>query len=110
MKAIDQIQRTDKRRLRAMDLTSQIMQIVGKYVPRDDERDLLRDLHYELLEAMEKVGAEVVSDFDRQQYGLSPRGPDGWTMEEIVELERRRLEAMYAVRPPMIISKDVLCR
>lgn len=103
--AADQIPRIDKRRMRAMAMTAQIMQIVGKYVDRDRERDCMRDLTYELQEAMEKVGAEVVSDFDRQQYGMSPRGPDGWTMEEIIELEKRRLEMMYAPMPTMIISR-----
>ena len=103
--AIDQIQRADKRRLRAMALVSQIMQIVGKYVPEDRERDCMRDLHYELQEAMEKAGAEIVSDFDRQQYGLTPRGPDGWTMEEIVELEKRRLELMFAPMPTHVMPR-----
>jgi hypothetical protein len=105
MKAFDQIQRIDKRRMRAMALTSQIMQIVGKYVDSDSERDCMRDLSYEIQEAMEKAGAEIISDFDRQQCGLSPRGPDGWTMEEIIELEKRRLELMYAPVPPMIFPK-----
>lgn len=105
-KAIDQIQRVDKRRFRAMALTAQIMQIVGKYIPYGWERDVLRDISYELQEAMEKVGAEIVSDLDRQQYGLPSRGPDGWTMEEIIALEKRRLEAMYAPIPPVIISKE----
>lgn len=106
MKAIDQMQRIDKRRLRAMQLTAQIMHIVGKYVPDDRERDLHRDLHYELQELMEKVGAEIVSDYDRQQCGLPPRGPDGWTPEEIIALEQRRLELMLAPMPPMVILKE----
>jgi hypothetical protein len=105
MKATDQIERADKRRMRAMALTSLIMQIVGKYVPRDQERDCMRDLSYELQEALEKAGAEIVSDYDRQQYGLPARGPDGWTMEEIIALEKRRLEIMRAPIPPMIIPR-----
>jgi len=108
MNATDQMERIDKRRLRAMVLTSQIMQIVGKHVPYDRERDILRDISYALQEAMKKVGAEIVSDFDRQQYGLPPRGPDGWTMEEIMELEKRRFEIMYATRPPMIVASSPL--
>ncbi len=104
-KAIDQIQRVDKRRMRAMALTGHILQIVGRYIPHNSERDPMRDLAYELQEALEKVGAEVVSDFDRQQYGLPPRGPDGWTMDEIIALEQRRLEMMYAPMPPVIISR-----
>lgn len=105
-KTYDQIERIDKRRMRAMALTAQIMQIVGKYVPHDRERDLQRDLHYELQEAMEKVGAEIISDYDRQQYGLPARGPDGWTMEEIVALEKRRLEMMLAPMPPIIVQRS----
>ena len=105
-KAFDQIERIDRRRLRAMALTAQIMQIVGKHVPRDRERDCMRDLTYELQEALENAGAEIISDFDRQQYGMSPRGPDGWTMEEIIELEKRRLEVMYAPMPPMVIPRS----
>jgi hypothetical protein len=88
-----------------MSLMAQIMQIVGKYIPDDRERDLERDLYYELQEALEKAGAEIISDFDRQQYGLPPRGPDGWTMEEIVELEKRRLEMMFAPMPPMVMPR-----
>ena len=68
------------------------------------DRDLMRDLHYELLEAMERHGAEIVSDFDRQEFGLPPRGPDGWTMEEIVALEQRRMEMLTRPIPPMIIQ------
>lgn len=105
-KAFDQIERIDRRRLRAMALTAQIMQIVGKYVPRDGERDCMRDLTYELQEVLSRAGAEIISDFDRQQYGMSPRGPDGWTMEEIIELEKRRLEVMYAPMPPMVIPRS----
>jgi hypothetical protein len=105
MAKLDQIQRVDKRRLRAMALTAQILQIVGKYIPRDQEHDAMRDLHYELQEALEKVGAEVVTDFDREQYGLSPRGPDGWTMEEIMKLEARRLELMLAPLPPIVMPR-----
>ena len=48
---------------------------------------------------------EIVSDFDRQQYGLTPRGPDGWTMEEIVELEKRRLELMFAPMPTHVMPR-----
>ncbi len=54
----------------------------------DDAREALFKLFYE-------SGSEIVTDADRQICGLPPRGPDGWTLEEIVELERRRHEIMY---------------
>jgi hypothetical protein len=107
-KPYDQIERINKRRMRAMSLTAQIMQLVGRYIPDDPERDLLKDLHYELLEALERHGAEIVSDFDRQEYGLPPRGPDGWTMEEIIALEQKRLEAL--TRPLQMIIPGPLSR
>lgn len=106
MATLNQLQRIDKRRLRAMALTSQIMSIVSKYIPHDRERDPMRDLAYELQEAMEKNGAEIISDFDRQEWGLPPRGPDGWTIEEIMAMEKRRLEIMLAPMPPMIVSRS----
>lgn len=106
MTRFDELQRVDKRRLRAMALTSEIMQIVGKHVPYDRERDILRDISRDLQRAMERVGAEVVTDFDRQQWGLPARGPDGWTIEEIMELEKRRHEITYAPMPPMIIERS----
>lgn len=106
MATLDQLQHIDKRRLRAMALTAHILQIVGRYIPHNSERDPMRDLAYELQEALEKNGAEIISDFDRQEWGLPPRGPDGWTIEEIMAMEKRRLEYMLAPMPPMIVSRS----
>ncbi len=104
MKALEMMQRVDKRRLRAQALTAHIMHIVGKYVDRDRERDCMRDLTRELLDELYARGVEIITDEDRIAAGLPPRGPDGWTMEEIVALEKRRLELMYAPMPPIIMS------
>lgn len=103
MKAFDVIERQDRRRLRAQALTHHIMSIVGKYVNEDRERDCMRDLHRELMETLYNKGVEIISDLDREAMGLPPRGPDGWTVDEIIALEKRRLELMYAPMPPMII-------
>ena len=43
---------------------------------------------------MEK-GLEVISDYDREQAGLPRRGPDGWTADELVALEKSRLEMLF---------------
>ena len=106
MKMGTEMLRTDRRRLRAMALTAQIMQIVGKYVERDRERDCMRELSCELQEALEKAGAEIVSDYVREAVGLPPRGPDGWTDEELVALEKRRLEMLLAPMPGFIGSSS----
>jgi len=105
MKSIEQLMRTDKRRLRAQSMTAAIMHIVGKYVSDEDQRrDALRDLSRELFDHMWKEGVEIVTDEDRRMAGLPPRGADGWTFEEIAILEQRRLEIMRAPMPPVILS------
>ena len=97
--------RTDRRRVRAMAFESAIMQIVSKYVPEDRERDCLRDLSRELFEKLDAEGAEIITDSMRDEIGLPPRGPDGWTQDELIALERRRLEVLMSPVPPMIIEK-----
>ncbi len=104
MKAIDQVMRADKRRLRAQSMTAAIMHIVGRYISDEDQRrNAMRDLSYELFDHMWKEGVEIVTDEDRRMAGLPPRGPDGWTLEELVILEQRRLEIMRAPMPPVVI-------
>lgn len=94
--------RIDRRQQRVQVLLHTILHIVSKYVREDDEQDCLRELHYELAEALGKAGVEILTDDIRAQIGLPPRGPDGWTVEEIIELERRRLELM---RAPTVVMR-----
>jgi hypothetical protein len=48
---------------------------------------------------------EVVTDYTRQEAGLPPRDGKGWTMEELVALERKRLELMSAPPRTMVTLK-----
>jgi hypothetical protein len=89
--ARESIQRIDLRRLRAEALFHGILQHVRPYL-RDDAD--LRKIHEGMLRELYDTGAEVVSDYDRDQLGLPPRGPDGWTDYEIAALEQLRLDAM----------------
>lgn len=57
-------------------------------------RDVRRAVHDTVLRVFHDHGVEVLTDFDREQFGLPPRGPDGWTVDEIFALEKRRLEMM----------------
>ena len=92
------------RRIRAQSLVAQILQIVGKHMSDEDRRrKAMRDLTYELFEAMEKAGVQIVTDETRREAGLPPRGPEGWTIEELCALEERRLEALGA---PIIIHRE----
>jgi hypothetical protein len=95
--ASSMIPRIDKRRLRAQALVHRILQIVSKHLSDEDyRRNALREINYDLMELCMKEGVEIITDYTRTDMGLPQRGPDGWTMEEIIALEQRRLELMYA--------------
>ncbi|EHK57671.1 hypothetical protein [Allomesorhizobium alhagi] len=91
------IGRYDMRRARAEQLIGAIMQKVGHLV--EDGRQ--EEVYYLLHELLSQGGIEVLSDYDRQRIGLPPRGPDGWTVEEIMALEQRRLDAILT---PVVAS------
>lgn len=102
MKAIDQRITIDRRRIRAQMLTAQILHIVGRHLSDEDHRNkALREIAYELQEALERAGVEILTDDDRRAAGLPERGPEGWTIEELIILEEKRLEVM---RRPIFIN------
>ena len=86
------IPRTDIRRLRSQQLVAAIMGAVDPFL--SDERHAREDAYNALAKLLHSEGAEVITDSLRDEIGLPPRGPDGWTAEEIVALERRRLEML----------------
>ena len=89
------------RALRAQSVVSGIMEIVGRHAPGADKYSIYR----ELVESFEKQGVEIVTDHTRQEAGLPPRGPLGWTAAELVALEQARLEAL--LRPLAVtVRKD----
>ena len=71
-------------------IVASVVQIVAKHVPRDSLEPISRDL----MELLHDAGAEIITDYTRAELGLSPRGRDGWTSEEIIALDQRRLDAM----------------
>lgn len=81
------------RKVRADQLTGQIMQIIGKYLCQHGDRRP-RDAVRDLCETFYEVGVEIVTDADRAAAGLEPRGPSGLTRTELHILELRRKEAM----------------
>ena len=90
MKAFNQMLRIDLRRRRAESLVHGVMQALDAHIVPDARKDA----YYALLELFCRQGVEVLSDYDRQQCGLPPRGPAGWTVEEIIALEEKRLELL----------------
>lgn len=95
MKATDQMMRQDMRRLRIQPLLHQILHIVTKHIGDEDRRrDAERAICNELFDKLYEEGIEIVTDHTRAAMGLPPRGPDGWTMEELIALEQKRLEML----------------
>lgn len=106
MRAVDQIGRINLRERRAMSVASAILNIVGPYICEhgEDARHNMRDVYRKIVDLFHQDGIEILSDYDRQQYGLPPRGPDGWTAEEIIAMERRKLEILSA---PITVTMPV---
>jgi hypothetical protein len=85
-----------------MSLTAHIVQRIDKHLPDDFTGNQRKRISQEIFDPLHAEGIEVLTDVDRAMYGLPPRGPAGWTMEEYQALERKRVEAMYA---PMGVTK-----
>lgn len=104
--ALQMVQRVDARRRRAEAFLGAVLASLDPVIP--DDNYLRRDIYDALLKLFVESGYEVISDYDRQQLGLPARGPDGWTAEEIVALEARRLEVL--TRPIQTIFSGTLNR
>lgn len=99
------IPRIDQRRLRLQPFLFEIMDIVSKHLNDEDHRrNALRELYSELFDKLHAAGVEILTDHMRIEMGLPPRGPDGWTREEILALEKRRLESIQAIFTPMVLE------
>lgn len=85
--------RPDTRYIRAMRLNAAVMHRLGPILD-EPEIDLYREVSCALLAVLMEEGVEALTDYDRQEVGLPPRGPDGWTIEEMIAMEKKRLEAL----------------
>jgi len=98
--ATEEMTRLNMRRRRADSLAAAVLQ---RLLPRIDATHpdelpdrIVRLVHGALAEALNEQGVDVVTDNDRAEAGLPPRGPEGWTAEELWVLERKRLELLMA--------------
>lgn len=90
MRATDELMRTDLRRLRAEALIAAIFDKLEPYLPYEGKRDAYDALR----ELLTQEGVEVMTDRTRQEAGLPARDGLGWTIEELVAMERQRLELL----------------
>jgi hypothetical protein len=74
-------------------LISMVMLTLGRRVP-DLIRRELREIGEDLQKQFEEHGYEIMSDHQREQLKPPPRGPDGWTADEILAWEQYRLQMM----------------
>lgn len=93
------------RRRHAQMLTAHVMHAIGDYLCRHGEEDGLREASAKLFEMIYQSGAYIVTDADRAAAGLPMRGPYGLTQQELQIMEAKRIEAMLAPIPPMILSR-----
>lgn len=80
----------DLRRQRAMSLTAAVMQELDQFFDHDDRREISD----RLMMLFTRKGIEVLSDFDREKLGLSPRNNEGWTTSELQTLDALRMMKM----------------
>lgn len=88
------------RRQRANAIVHLVLGIVREQRDRHGD-DWERYAARELFEQITTEGMEIVTDACRAAAGLSPRGPLGWTAEELAVLEATRLDAL--LRPIMCL-------
>lgn len=93
------------RRRHAQMLTAHVMHAIGDYLCRHGEEDGLREASAKLFGMIYESGAYIVTDADRQAAGLPMRGPYGLTQQELQIMEAKRIEAILAPVPPMILSR-----
>lgn len=111
----------NRRRQRVQSIVAEVMRIVNPYLDELDARRRAaveseadapprpqRDVYDELMVVLSAVGIEIVTDHDRRDVGLPPRGPDGWTIDELHALEAARLERTLSPPPMMILSQGSL--
>lgn len=95
----------DQRLARARSLTAHIMHHISKHLPEYHEFDVRRRVSNEILALLHSVGVEVLTDFDRAELGLSVRGSEGWTIEEIQARDRILLEKMLS---PILVQRELM--
>lgn len=98
-----QFHRPDLRYRRAQSMAAAIRQEIEPFLERGADQRALMDKLFAL--CMQR-GVEVLTDADRITLGLSPRTTDGWTAEEIIALEHKRLAAMYEPLPSILVAKE----
>ena len=94
MKATDMTDRHtfNIRHTKASQIASFLMHTLDEMIPRA----CWSEAHAKIMEFLMTEGLEIITDDDRRNAGLPPRGPNGWTAVELHALEHARLQALSA--------------
>ena len=102
MKIGDKIPMLDVRENRARQMSAAVMSALNDHICYHSRHDV-----YEaLFELFTGNGVEVLTDYDREKAGLPARGPNGWTLEEVMAWERAKLDVLTRAPAPFIIEKQ----
>lgn len=94
----------DLRRIRADQLTGFILAIIEPYLcEHHPDNHAHKKCAEALLREFCSSGAEIITDFQRSEAGLPPRGEFGLTAYELQTLEERRLEMMTRPTPYLVL-------
>lgn len=96
--ATDRMMRMNMRGARAQTVTSMIIRELIPFLPHEDA---YRGAYKAILDLLTAQGVEVITDDTRAELGLEIRSDDGWTHQEIIALDRVRLEMMMRPRSYM---------
>lgn len=96
----DRLNFTDRRHARAAKLAGHLVKALDRLLHPDQFRYVSRAL----FDALYLEGAEIITEYDRVQAGLSPRNDRGLTREELAVLDARLVHAMLT---PMPVSAPV---
>lgn len=86
------LDRPNMRRRRAESIARAMLDAVTPFLMETGSER--RDAYYAMLTILCDEGVEVITDHTRSEANLPPRGPDGWTFEELAALEARRLAVL----------------
>lgn len=94
------------RQMRAERITSEIMQIVDRHL-RDNyeaaERNVVRDIHRDMIDMFFKADVDIITEIDRVEAGLPRRNAYGLTHDEMRIRELKLQEAMLSPMPSMFL-------
>lgn len=94
----------DRQRMQIQAIAALVMSAVGKHIPDDGSSH--KHAVYDLIDALDKAGIEIITADDRAKAGLPPRSFKGWTEQELHILENQRMLAMLSPMPPLIVTAE----